>query len=176
MSELIVIGFDSEEKAEEVREKLLSLQKTHIVRLEDAAIATRRQDGRVKLNQLTNPTAAGALGGGFWGILIGAIFLMPHIGLVVGAASGALAGALTDVGVDDDFMTELGQMLQPGSAALFVLMRKVTEDKLFEELQGAGGRVIRTSLDNDKEEQLRAALAATARNEAAAAPSDAAAG
>ena len=158
MSELIVIGFDSEQKAEELRERLLSLQKTHIIRLEDAVIATKRENGRVRLSQIASPATSGALAGGFWGLLIGALFLMPHVGFFVGAASGGLAGALTDVGVDDDFMRELGSMLQPGSAALFLLVGRMTEDKLLDELKGIGGKVLRTSLDRSREQQLREAL------------------
>ena len=159
MSELVVIAFESEEKAEEIRERLLDLQKTHIVRLADAVIATKRANGRVRLNQIASPATSGALAGGFWGLLIGALFLMPHIGVLVGAAGGALAGALNDVGVDDDFMRELGDVLQPGSAALFLLISRMTEDKLLDELKGVGGRVLRTSLDHGKEQQLREALA-----------------
>ena len=159
MSELIVIGFDSEQKAEDVRDRLLSLQRTHIIRLEDAVVATKRENGRVKLNQIASPATSGALAGGFWGLLIGALFLMPFMGVVFGAAGGALAGALTDAGVDDDFMRELGELLQPGSAALFLLVRQMTEDKVLDELKGVGGKVIRTSLDHTKEEQLREALA-----------------
>lgn len=158
MSELIVIGFDTEQKAEEIRDRLLSLQKTHIIRLEDAVIATRREKGRIKLNQIVSPATSGALAGGFWGLLIGALFLMPHIGLLVGATGGGLAGALTDVGVDDDFMREVGDVLQPGSAALFLLVRQMTEDKVIDELKGVGGKVLRTSLDRSREQQLREAL------------------
>src|SRR3990167_9937766 len=106
MSELVVIAFDSEEKAEDIRDRLLDLQKSHIVSLADAVIATKNAKGRIKLNQLASPATSGAISGGFWGLLIGALFLAPHIGLLVGAASGGLAGALTDVGVDDDFMRE----------------------------------------------------------------------
>lgn len=159
MSELIVIGFDTEQKAEDLRDRLLSLQRTHIIRLEDAVVATKRENGRVKLNQIASPATSGALAGGFWGLLIGALFLMPFMGVVFGAAGGALAGALTDAGVDDDFMRELGEMLQPGSAALFLLVRQMTEDKVLDELTGVGGKVIRTSLDHTKEDQLRKALA-----------------
>lgn len=159
MSELVVIAFDTEEKAEEVRDRVLDLQKTHIIRLADAVIASKRPNGRVKLNQIASPATSGALAGGFWGLLIGAIFLMPHIGLIVGAATGGLAGALTDAGVDDAFMREVGEELQSGSAALFLLINRMTEDKLLDELKGAGGRVLRTSLDHTKEQQLREALA-----------------
>ena len=159
MSELIVIGFDSEQRAEEIRDKLLSLQRTHIIRLEDAVVAAKRENGRVKLNQIASPATSGALAGGFWGLLIGALFLMPLMGVVFGIGGGALAGALTDAGVDDDFMRELGEMLQPGSAALFLLVRQMTEDKVLDELKGVGGKLIRTSLDHTKEEQLREALA-----------------
>lgn len=158
MSELVVIAFDSEDKAEAVRDRLLDLQKTHIVRLADAVIATKRANGRVRLNQLASPATSGALAGGFWGLLIGAIFLMPHIGLILGAATGGLAGALTDVGVDDEFMRELGRELDSGSAALFLLIHRMTEDKFLDELKGIGGRVLRTSLDHSREEQLRRAL------------------
>lgn len=159
MSELVVIAFDTEEKAEDVRDRLLDLQKTHIVRLADAVIATKRPNGRVKLNQIASPATSGAFAGGFWGLLIGAVFLMPHVGLLVGAATGGLAGALTDVGVDDAFMRELGNELESGSAALFLLINRMTEDKLLDELKGVGGRVLRTSLDHGQEKQLRDALA-----------------
>ncbi|MCW3837323.1 DUF1269 domain-containing protein [Sphingomonas canadensis] len=167
MSELVVIAFDNEEKAEEIRDRLVNLQRSHIVALADAVVATKRSNGSIRLSQLVSPATSGAISGGFWGLLIGALFLAPHIGLLVGAASGGLAGALTDVGVDDDFMREVADVLQPGSAALFVLIQKMTEDKLLDELKGVGGKVLRTSLDHTKEEQLREALAGALRQEAA---------
>src|SRR5204862_5589955 len=101
MSDLVVIAFPSEEKAEEVRQKLLGMQKEYLIELGDAVIAVKQPDGGVKLNQLFHPTAAGAVSGTFWGALIGMIFLMPLAGAAIGAASGALGGALADVGIDD---------------------------------------------------------------------------
>lgn len=166
MSELVVIAFDSEEKAEEIRDRLIDLQRSHIVSLADAVVATRRANGGIRLSQLASPATSGAISGGFWGLLIGLLFLAPHIGLLVGAAGGAVAGALTDVGVDDDFMREVADVLQPGSAALFVLIRKMTDDKLLDELKGAGGKVLRTSLDHTKEQRLRDALAGVLQTEA----------
>ena len=86
------------------------------------------------------------------------IFLMPLAGAAIGAASGALGGALTDVGINDQFMKDAAQHLQSGNATLFLLIRKMTTDKVLAALQGEGGTVIRTSFDESKEGALRAAL------------------
>jgi uncharacterized membrane protein len=159
MSDLIVIAFPTEAKAEEVRQKLLAMQQEYLIELGDAVIAVKDDKGRIKLNQMLNTTTAGAVSGTFWGTLIGLIFLMPLAGAALGAASGALGGALTDVGINDNWMKETAAAILPGTAALFVLVRKVTADKVLERLKGEGGTVMKTSLDHTKEEALRAALA-----------------
>src|ERR1700746_1334550 len=159
MSDLVVIAFPTEAKAEEVRQKLLAMQKEYLIELSDAAIAVKDAQGNIKLNQLINTTAAGAVTGAFWGTLIGLIFLMPLAGAALGAASGTLSGYLTDVGIDDKWMKETAAAIQPGTAALFVLVRKVTADKVLERLKGEGGTVLKTSLDHTKEAALQAALA-----------------
>jgi uncharacterized membrane protein len=154
-----VIAFSNEAKAEEVRQKLLAMQKEYLIELGDAVIAVKDADGRVKLNQLLNTTTAGAVSGTFWGSLIGLIFLMPLAGAAIGAASGAIGGALTDIGINDRWMKDVAAAIQPGTAALFLLIRKVTADKVLEGLRGEGGTVMRTSLDHTKEAALQAALA-----------------
>jgi uncharacterized membrane protein len=164
MADLVEIAFPSEEKAEEVRRKLLDMQKEYLIELGDAVIAVKQPDGRVKLNQLFNPTASGAVSGTFWGALIGMIFLMPLAGAAIGAASGAISGRLTDVGINDEFMRNAAQTLQSGNAALFLLVRKMTTDKVLAALQGEGGTVLRTSFDETKEGALRAALAGAAQS------------
>ncbi len=163
MSDLIVVGYDDMFKAEDVRLKLLKMQKEYLVDLEDAVVAVKKPDGKVKLNQMYHLATSGAIGGGFWGALIGLIFLNPLLGAVVGAGAGATAGALSDVGIDDDFMRKLAETLQPGTSVLFVLIRKMTADKVLAELTGTGGRVLQTSLSHEDEGKLQAALdAATA--------------
>jgi len=159
MSDLVVIAFPTEAKAEEVRQKLLAMQKEYLIELGDAAIAVKDAEGRIKLNQLINTTAVGAVSGTFWGTLIGLIFLMPLAGAALGAASGTLGGYLTDVGIDDKWMKETAAAIRPGTAALFLLVRKVTADKVLEGLKGEGGTVLKTSLDHTKEAALQAALA-----------------
>jgi uncharacterized membrane protein len=159
MSELVVIAFPSEAKAEEVRQKLLAMQQEYLIELGDAVIAVKDDKGQIKLNQLLNTTAAGAVSGTFWGTLIGLIFLMPLAGAALGAASGAIGGALTDVGINDKWMKDTAAAIQPGTAALFLLIRKVTADKVLERLKGEGGTVLKTSLDHTKEAALQQALA-----------------
>jgi uncharacterized membrane protein len=160
MGDLLVITFPTEAKAEEVRKKLLDMQHEYLIELGDAVIAVKQPSGQVKLNQLFHPTASGAAYGALWGTLIGMIFLMPLAGAALGAAGGALGGALSDAGIDDRFMKDAAQTLQSGNAALFLLIRKMTTDKVLAELQGVGGAVLRTSFDHTKEEELRQALAA----------------
>ena len=158
MSDLIVIVYPTEAKAEEVRQRLFAMQKEYIIQLADAVIATKNADGHVKLNQLINTTAIGAVSGAFWGTLIGALFLMPLPGAAIGAASGALSGALTDFGIDDAMMKDLASSLQPGSAALFILAQSMTADKVIDKIRDAGGTILKTSLDRTKEQALRDAL------------------
>ena len=158
MSNLVVIGFDSESKAFELRAELVKLQKEYLIEMEDAVVVTKDDNGKVKLHQASNITAAGALSGSFWGMLIGMLFFNPLAGAAIGAGAGALSGKLIDIGINDDFMKELAETFTPGTSGLFVLVRKSTPDKVLEALKGFGGKVLKTSLTADKEEALQKAL------------------
>lgn len=162
MSNLVAIGYDDLATAQQVVSNISRAQAAHEIELDDLVIVERRGDGKVKLHQ-PSMAGAGAAGGALWGGLIGLIFLMPLFGMAIGAASGAAAGALTDAGVDDKFMKELGEQLTPGSAAVIALVRRVTMDKVLEGIQ-IPGHVIQTSLDNEAEERLSEALAAAGRS------------
>ena len=158
MSDLVVVGFDDEHTAFEMRAALGKLQKEYLIDMEDVVVVTKDEKGKVKLHQAVNLTAAGAVGGTFWGSLIGLIFLNPLLGAAVGAGAGAISGKLSDIGISDTFMKELGETLTEGTSALFVLVRKATPDKVLEELKGFRGKVLKTSLTADEEEKLRAVL------------------
>src|SRR3954468_13183057 len=160
MSTLVAIAYPDQSTAEEVLGTLSRLQTEHAIKLDDAVVVTRQQDGKVKLHQGNKLVAGGAAGGALWGGLIGLIFFVPLLGMAVGAATGAAAGALTDVGVDDKFMKDLGTKLQPGGAALITLVHSSTPDKVLPEIAHFGGEVIQTSLDNDTEQRLRHILEA----------------
>jgi uncharacterized membrane protein len=158
MSNLVAIAYPDVDTAQEVMGALGRLQVEKSIELEDAVIVTREADGKVKLHQARSTTGAGAAGGAMWGGVIGLLFLAPLLGMAVGAASGALTGKMTDVGVDDGFLEELGQKLEPGTAAVIVLVHRSTPDKVLPEIQQYGGTVLQSSLDNDAETRLSEAL------------------
>ena len=160
MSDLIVVGFKDEFKADEVMNELRKLQSQYLVDLEDAAVVIRNQEGKVKIKQAQELVAAGAVSGSYWGILLSVIFFNPIFALV-GAAAGALSGALSDIGIDDNFMRDLGSTIEPGTSAIFVLIRKSTPDRVLEDLSKFEGKVLRTSLSKEDEAKLQAALTKT---------------
>jgi len=162
MSTLVAVAYPDIETAEKVRQELINATREHLLNLEDAVIAEHQADGKIKLHQAIGTTSAGAAGGALWGGLIGLIFLAPLLGMAVGAASGALGGKMTDVGVNDDFLKDLGAKLQPGAAALIVLGSTDARDKVIERVKPYGGDVIQTSLSDAEEEQLRSMLGAGA--------------
>jgi uncharacterized membrane protein len=164
MSTLVAIGYDDPFKAEEVRLKFLKMQKEYLVDLEDAVVATKDKNGKVKLHQIVSTTKAGAVSGGFWGALIGLMFLNPLLGMAVGAASGAAAGALTDVGINNEFMKNLAETIQPDSSVLFVLVHNAQPERVLEELKGSGGKILRTSLSHEDEAKVQAALDAAQKD------------
>ena len=158
MADLIIIAYPDLATAEASRAKLMQLQKEYLIELGDAVVAERQADGTVKLHQLINTTAAGAAGGAMWGTLIGLLFLNPLLGAAVGAGAGALSGKFTDIGINDQFMKDAAASIEPGHAALCVLVRKVTADKVLPAMAPFGGKVLQTNLSSEQEAKLQAAL------------------
>jgi uncharacterized membrane protein len=162
MSTLVVLAFKDETSAAQMRDKLVGLQKLQLINLSDAAVVVRRQDGKVKVNQANSLVGAGALGGAFWGMLIGLLFFAPWLGMAIGAVAGAAGGALADIGVDDKFIKQVGSTIEPGHSALFLLVESWTEDKVMDEIKGFGAEVLQTSLSKEDEAKLKAAFGAEA--------------
>jgi uncharacterized membrane protein len=177
MSDLVVVAYKGEDTADQVLNKLREMQKEYLVDLEDAVVAVRDMKGKVRIKQAVPLVRVSALGGAAWGglfgLLIGLLFMNPLLGwltgLAMGAGAGALSGALADYGINDDFIKEIGRSLEPGTSAIFTLVRRVTYDKVLPELKQFGGKILRTSLTKDQEERLRAALEAAQSREAVAA-------
>lgn len=157
MSDLIIIAFKAPETAFEARAELAKLQKEYLIEMEDAVVVTRDDGGKVKLHQAVGLTGMGAVSGGLWGGLIGLLFLNPLLGAAVGAGAGAITGAISDFGIDDNFLKDVGQSLEPGGSALAILIRKMNSDRVLDRLSAFRdqGRVMQTSLPADVEERLR---------------------
>jgi uncharacterized membrane protein len=157
VSNLIAIAYPDMATAQQVAANVDEARKGHLIELEDLVLVEHREDGKIKLHQ-PSLAGAGALGGAAWGGLIGLLFLVPLFGMAIGAATGAAAGAMSDAGVDDSFMRELGEQLQPGNVALVALVRNVNVAKLLEDVK-IPGKIIHSSLDADTEAALGDALA-----------------
>jgi len=166
MSELVAVAFEDVSEADRVLYELNRLEKEHLVDLEDAVVVIRRPDGKVNLKQSLNTVGAGAaygaLSGGAWGLLVGLLFLNPLAGFAVGgiagAGMGAISGAMSDYGVDDDFIRSVAEKLTPGSSALFVLIRKVQPEKVIAELSKFKGTILKSSLSPEQEARLQEAI------------------
>ena len=160
MSNLFVLKCADEMTAQQILGTLKSLQDQQLIKIDDAAIITRRMDGKTKVKQANDLVGAGALGGAFWGMLIGLLFFMPLLGAAVGAASGALAGKMRDIGIDDNFIKQVGSSIQPGESALFLLVNEAVADKVMPELKQYKFQLIQTSLSKEDEEKLHEMLGA----------------
>ncbi len=163
VSNLFVIGYKDVATASAVRDKILQLRKEQLIEIDDIVVVENR-GGKIKLHQAQSMTGVGAAGGALWGGLIGLLFFMPLVGMAIGAGAGALGGAMTDIGVDDKMMKKMAAQLKPGTAAVFVLVRSSTKDKVIAELGPYGGEIIQTSLPKEAEKHLEEALSAARAN------------
>ena len=167
MSNLVVLGFDGINAADEVLNKVRGLRAQHLIDLEDAVVVERDADGKVHVKQAVNLTrlgaATGGLSGAFWGTLVGLLFLNPLAGMAIGAAAGAgggaLSGSLVDFGVNDDFVKKLAETIPNSSSALFVLVREATTDKVIAEIRQWNPRILNTNLTAEQEAKLAAEIA-----------------
>lgn len=158
MLRLVVLGVKDRDTAERLLEEAESLSRRAMLELDDAAYAWKDDNGKVHIEQVFNPTRAGATRGALWGTLIGLVTFNPLVGLAVGAATGAVIGKLTDVGIDDDMVRQIGRELDHGRAAVFVFARTLALDRVIEALRPFEPHVIQTNLSRNSEEELIQAL------------------
>jgi uncharacterized membrane protein len=161
MSDMIVIVFETETGAEKLRDALLQIQQEHHIAIDDSALVIRGQEGKVKVKRVHRLTGAGALGGASFGLLMGLLFLIPPVGLAaVGAAVGGVGGHFLDLSLENDYLKEIRETIEPGNSALFLLVQDVTPEVMLAVLQQSGGKIMKTSLSNEDEARLRAAFEA----------------
>lgn len=159
MADLIAIGYDDEETAQKAAQEVYRLADDLIIQPEAVAVIVRDENGKYKVTTNHHPVAEGVTWGMFWGVLFGLLFFVPVFGLVIGGVFGTLFGVIEKIGVDKQFQRQVRDMVQPGTSALFLVVEKVTPDKAIEALSKFGGKVLKSSLSNDAEQQLEEALA-----------------
>lgn len=154
VSELIVIGYDSQATATEAYNKVMSLSKDFVVTLSGLAIVTVDAEGKSHVETPQKIVGVSAASGALWGMLIGLLFFVPGVGLLLGGAMGALFGKLGKSGINDQFRSQVQDMLTPGSAAVVVMASKITEDKFADAMGPFGGKLLKTSLSEEDEKEL----------------------
>jgi len=160
MATLTVLKFSTPDGAAAMLEKIKSLQKMELIKLQDAAIVSWLPGKKApKTKQLVDMAGIGAMQGAFWGMLFGLIFFVPFFGLAVGAAFGALGGKMADYGISDDFIKKTREKVTEGTSALFLMTSAAVQDKVFAELKGYDFELIASNLTKEQEDALKAAFA-----------------
>ena len=160
MSELIIIGYDDHAVAQQAHDRVVKLQRDHIVNLAGLAVVRVDDDGKKHVDTPAKGiVGATAPSGALWGMLIGLLFLVPGVGLLVGGLWGALVGRLGKSGINAGFRARVDGLLEPGKAAVVVLASKLTEDKFAAGMSEFGGTVLQTSLSDEDEKALAEELA-----------------
>jgi len=162
MTTLAVIAYPQGETAGQAAQTLARMQKEYLIELEDVAWVTKAADGKLKLHQATGLTGVAASGGALWGFVFGLLFLAPLAGMAIGAASGALVGHFSDIGIDDKWIKEVSGAIPPGGSALFVLARNSKNERVLPEMAKFGGTVIKTSLSEEQQAALEESLSGQA--------------
>ena len=158
MSHLVVVTFDNAEEAGKVRQTLRSAERTDLLSLDDSAVIVKDEEGKIHVkNEMDRGVKIGVIGGGLLGLLLGGIFF-PLAGLLVGALAGGLIGKTADLGVDQKFVKEVSDDLQPGTSALFIIVREANPNAALAALKPYKGTVRHTSVPPETEEELRRIL------------------
>lgn len=179
MSNLIVVGFKKDVlRASQVLNQLMELEDEWVIELRDAVAVYRDYSGKLRVDQSYGTTAEGAAWGALWGSLIGLTLAIPFTagasaavaagalaaGALGGGALGAAGGALDaawwkdTVGISDEFVSEVGAMVQPGDSAIFVLVRRADPAYVADQFRGYGGTVLRSTLTPEQTERVQAVL------------------
>lgn len=180
MAELTVVGFKKDMyRASNVLNQLQRMNEDWALDLHDAVAVYRDYNGKLRVDSsLQMTTREGAGWGGLWGSLIGATLAIPFTGgasaavaagavaagALGGGALGASAGALDaswwkdEFGIPDEFVEEVGAMVQPGDSAVYALLRTANPEVVAEQFRGYGGNILSTTLSRDQQKKLENVL------------------
>jgi uncharacterized membrane protein len=161
MATLVAIGYPDEDTAARAMREAERLAQELIIQPDQIAAIVRGENGKFKVTTNHHEVGGGATWGMWWGFLFGLLFFVPFLGMAVGAGLGALSGKAVKSGIDKEFESQVRDLLQPGTSALFLVVEKVTPDKAVEALSQFGGTVLKSSLSKEAEAQLQEELHGT---------------
>jgi uncharacterized membrane protein len=158
MATLVAIGYPDETTATAASLEVQRLAKDLIIQPDAVAAIIRDREGKLHVTTNHHAVGGGTTWGMFWGLLFGVLFFVPFLGMAVGAGLGALMGKMRKGAIDREFEGQVRDMLKPGTSALFLVVEQVTPDKAVAALAQFGGTVLKSSLSQETEEELQAAL------------------
>jgi uncharacterized membrane protein len=158
MATLVAIGYPDEATATSASLEAQRLAKDLIIQPDAIAVISRDNEGKFHVTTNHHAVGGGATWGMFWGLLFGMLFFIPFLGMAVGAGMGALMGKMTKGAINKEFESQVRDLLQPGTSALFLVIEQVTPDKAVEALSKYGGTVLKSSLSKETEAELQEAL------------------
>lgn len=159
MPNLIVMTFEDVDRAGQVLEALREEEHDHEIHLDDSAVVIKAGDGSIEVdNVVDRGIRVGALGGGLLGLVIGFVFGGPLASLAIGAIAGALGGNLANLGIDQRFINDVSASMEPGSSALFAMVRDADPEATVAALKPFKGKVYYTNLPEETEAELRQLL------------------
>ena len=159
---IIGVSFDKTTRAEEVLLALVHLQQEGEIALSDAVVVIKDPEGKVRIHQTIDPTPGrSALTGSIWGMLVGLLFGGPVFlaAAAVGAGGGALMAKLIDLGLDDNWVKDVGRWLDPGTSALLILVAADVRPAVLAELGRYEGEVLYCTFPGAVRDELERALA-----------------
>jgi len=161
---IVVLGFDTKLAAQEALTAALRLQQEGKLQIYDAVFVTKDEKGSAHVEETTDLSPGrAALGGAAWGLLFGAILLVPVAGVAIGAGSAVLAAKLVDTGLSDKFVNQLRQSMEPGKTYLALLTSQGNREAVLAELKRFKGiaQLIDTTLPAEAVEHVKEALEAS---------------
>jgi len=160
--ELVVIAVNSVDKAQQLLRAAGELAADGKVGIHDAVVLSKSSDGRSHKLETTDLTPIeGGVGGAFWGLFLGTLVLGPVGGVVAGAVTGGagvLLSKVLDRGISDEFAKEMETLLEPGHAAVCLLVDLDDNVAVLQELDHFEGKVLWSNLPAEAVAEINRAL------------------
>ena len=156
MTTFTVWKFDTPDGAERATSVLKAGAEDGLVKIVDHVIVSWPVGAsRPETSQSHEEAWHSAGRGTLWGLVIGALFFVPVIGGVAGAAIGAISKVTEGTGISREQLETIGTQVTEGTSALFVVTDEGDLDRLGERFRGFHNKLIATNLTDAEISVLR---------------------